>query len=213
MSAAGRGKQAVRGPQCILREMKRVLTAAVLIPLVLLLILKGSFPLLTIVCAIVAGLAAWELLGLADASGAKTPRLSVLAAIGGLFLCAYLRPEYLAPVLGALSFFLFLVCAFRSPAERVLLDTGSSLLALVYTGFAMVALPLINRQENGPSLLLLLLLVVWTGGHCRAVCRARAGTAQAGACDQPQQDLGGKSRFGRRQPAHRWRACWRWRRS
>ena len=143
--------------------MKRVLTAAVLIPLVLLLILKGSFPLLTIVCAAVAGLAAWELLDLADSSGAGTPRISVLGAIGVVFLCAYLRPEYLAPVIGALGLFLFVVCAFRSPAERVLLDTGSSLLALLYTGFSMVAVPLINRQENGPSLLLLLVLVVWTG--------------------------------------------------
>jgi phosphatidate cytidylyltransferase len=143
--------------------MKRVLTAAVLIPLVLLLILKGSFPVLTIVCAVVAGLAAWELLALADASGAKTPRISVLVALAMLFLCAYLRPDYLAPMLGALSFFLFVVCAFRSPSGRVLLDTGSSLLALVYTGFAMVSVPLINRQENGPSLLLLLVLVVWTG--------------------------------------------------
>ena len=163
MSARVRGKQPLVLARCILRQMKRVLTAAVLIPLVLLLILKGSFLLLTIVCTGVAGLAAWELLGLADASGARTPRLSVLAAITAVFLCAYLRPDYLAPVLGALSFFLFVVCVFRSPAGHLLLDLGASLLALLYTGFAMVAIPLINRQENGPSLLLLLVLVVWTG--------------------------------------------------
>src|SRR5580658_5524734 len=42
------------------QEMKRIITAAVLIPLVLVLVLKGHFWLLTAAAAVVAMAAAWE---------------------------------------------------------------------------------------------------------------------------------------------------------
>ncbi len=53
--------------------------------------------------------------------------------------------------------------AFRAPLERVLLDTSASVFALLYIGMAMITLPLILAQEQGPSLLLLLFCVVWSG--------------------------------------------------
>ena len=137
-----------------------------LIPLVLLIVFKGSLLVLTVSSAIVAGLAAWEFLGLADASGARTPRISVMVAIGLLFLCSYYRPEYEAPVLSALSFSLLILCVFRGGSGhlgRILLDTGSSVFALLYCGLAMTALPAISTQGNGPSLLAFLFLAVWTG--------------------------------------------------
>ena len=75
-----------RQGSCILwGTMKRILTAAVLIPVVLLLVLKAPFWLITLVSAAVAGLAAWEYLDLADESGAKPPRIPVLVSIGVLF--------------------------------------------------------------------------------------------------------------------------------
>jgi len=61
-------------------EMKRVVTAAVLIPLVLLLIFKASPVQMTWVVGLVAELALWEYLALADASGAKTPRIALALA-------------------------------------------------------------------------------------------------------------------------------------
>ena len=146
--------------------MRRVLTAAVLIPVVLLLVFRGSLLVLTLASALVAGLAAWELLALADASGAQTPRVTVLAAIAALMLCNYWRPEYDTPLIGALGFLLLAVCVFRAGADglgRVLLDTGSSISALLYCGLAMMALPAIAAQSNGPSLLAFLFLAVWTG--------------------------------------------------
>jgi len=146
--------------------MRRVLTAAVLIPLVLLLVFKGSLLALTLASALVAGLAAWEFCALADASGARTPRVVVMVAIALLFLCSYRSPEYEAPLLGAMSFVLFAVCVFRAQSaslNRVLLDTGSSIFALLYCGLAMTALPAISAQGNGPSLLLFLFFTVWTG--------------------------------------------------
>jgi phosphatidate cytidylyltransferase len=156
----------LRSQRCILDEMRRVLTAAVLIPVVLVLVFKGSLLIFTLACALVAGLAAWEFLALADATGARTPRIVVLLSIALLFLCAHLRPEYEAPLLGALGFILLGVCVFRDQAEglgRVLLNASSSLLALIYCGLSMTALPAIRNQEDGPSLVCFLFLAVWMG--------------------------------------------------
>ncbi len=147
-------------------EMRRFFTAAVLIPLVLAIVFKGSLLVLTLASGLVAGLAAWEFLGLADASGAHTPRIAVLVAVAVLFVVSYWRPEYLAPVLGALSFALLTICVFRAGAvglSHVLLDAASSVLTLLYCGFAMTAIPAISTQSNGPSLLTFLFLAVWTG--------------------------------------------------
>jgi phosphatidate cytidylyltransferase len=143
--------------------MKRILTAAVLIPVVLLLVLKAPFSLITLVTAAVAELAAWEYLGLADASGAKTPRILVMAAVAMLFGCAFRNADLIGPALAGLALLLFLICVFRSPLERVLLDTAASVFGLIYVGFALATIPLVSAQAGGPSLLLLLLFVVWSG--------------------------------------------------
>lgn len=146
--------------------MRRVLTAAILVPVVLLLVLKGSLLWITLASAVIAGLAAWELLGLAEASGARTPRIAVMASIAVLFLCLYRAREYLAPTLSALSFFLLLVCVFRArpgTLAGVLFDASSSIFALLYCGLAMCAIPAMATGENGPSLLVFLFLAVWTG--------------------------------------------------
>ena len=144
-------------------EMKRVVTAVVLIPLVLLLIFEAPFWLITPVVAIVAELALWEYLALADASGAKTPRIAVMIAIALLFVVVFRRPDFLGPLLGALALGLFIVCAFRSPLKRVLPDTAYSVFGMLYVGVPLTTLPLLSEQENGPSLLLFLFLVVWAG--------------------------------------------------
>ena len=143
--------------------MARILTAAVLIPLVILLLFRAPFWLVTLATAGVALLACWEYLGLADASGAETPRWLVLFAVAGLFAIAFFRPEMLMAGFSALALLVFAVVAFRSPLERVLLDTSASVFGLLYIGFALITIPLILAQEHGPSLLLLLFCVVWAG--------------------------------------------------
>ncbi|MFY9936415.1 MAG: CDP-archaeol synthase [Silvibacterium sp.] len=143
--------------------MKRVLTAAVLIPLVLLLIFKASPLQMTWVVGLVAELALWEYLALADASGAKTPRIAVMIAVAVLFVVVFRRPDFLGPLLGALALGLFILCAFRSPLKRVLPDAAYSIFGLLYVGVPLTTLPPLSEQENGPSLLLFLFLVVWAG--------------------------------------------------
>jgi phosphatidate cytidylyltransferase len=143
--------------------MARILTAAVLIPLVILLLFRAPFWAVTLAAATVAVLACWEYLGLADGSGAQTPRVVVMIAVVALFAVNFFRPEMLMAGFSALAFLLFVIVAFRSPLERVLLDTSASIFGLLYIGLALVTIPLIWAQEHGPSLLLLLFCVVWAG--------------------------------------------------
>jgi phosphatidate cytidylyltransferase len=145
--------------------MQRFITAVVLIPLVLVVIfLSPRLPLLLMgVVFAVSALALWEFLGLADAMGAKTPRVAVMICLAVLLLAIFRRPDLMAPFLGALALALFIVCAFRSPVTRVLTDTASSVFGLIYIGLSMSSLYLLSTQDNGPSLLLFLFLVVWSG--------------------------------------------------
>jgi phosphatidate cytidylyltransferase len=145
--------------------MKRILTAVVLVPIVILLIFFSPTQPLPMMGAIfvVSMLAIWEFLGLADAMGAKTPRLMVVVALALLLATVFRRSDLLEPILGILSFALFLVCVFRSPVNRVLPDTAYSIFGLIYIGLPMGMLYLLSTRDNGPSLLLFLFMAVWCG--------------------------------------------------
>lgn len=147
----------------LLKIMNRIITAAVLIPLVLLLIFKGSFLLILIAAAVVAELTAWELLSLAEPVGARPPRLVVLAAIAVVFAAAYFDTEAETPVLLLLTLIIFVVCTFRSPLERVLPDTASSIFCVIYAGLSLTTIPLLWAQGDGPALVLFLFCAVWCG--------------------------------------------------
>jgi len=143
--------------------MKRVITAAILIPLVLLLILKGSFLFLLVVCAGVAVLAAWEYFAIADAHGARTPRFLSLGCLAVLFAATFFSSSLVLPALGLCSLLLLVVCGFRSPVERVLPDTAYAIFSLLYCGLTLISLPLLLVKPDGPSLLIFLLCAVWAG--------------------------------------------------
>jgi phosphatidate cytidylyltransferase len=143
--------------------MKRILTAAILAPLVLLLIFKAPFWLMPWLAGLVAELAAWEFLGIANANGARTPRILVLIAIAVLFFFSFRLPYQVAPVLSALSLAIFAFCAFRGPLEGILTDVSASVFCIVYIGLSLATIPWLAAQENGPSLLAFLLCVVWAG--------------------------------------------------
>jgi phosphatidate cytidylyltransferase len=145
--------------------MRRILTAVVLIPLVIAVIFvspKWPIVLMSFIF-IIAALALWEYLGLANAIGAKTPRVVVIVCLAILLAAIFRRPDLMAPVMGAISLALLILCTFRSPLERVLSDTAYSVFGLLYIGLSMSTLYLLSAEDNGPSLLLFLLLVVWAG--------------------------------------------------
>ena len=150
--------------RCILTlGMKRVLTALVLIPLVLVLVFLGPRWLVIVATAVLAGLAAWEYLGLTEKGGAKPPRIAVLVAITLLYVGSSEYPELTAAIVGALSLGLLVYCAFRSPVERVIADAAVSVFCVVYVGLTLLALPVLREEANGPSLLTFLFCVVWAG--------------------------------------------------
>ena len=143
--------------------MKRIITALILIPLVLLLVFLGPKWLVTLAVAAVATMAAWEYLGLAEKTGANPPRAAVLVAILALFAGNSAWPDQTAAVLGALSLGLLVYCIFSRPVEQVLADSATAIFGLLYAGFTLTALPALIAQTNGPSLVVFLLCVVWAG--------------------------------------------------
>jgi phosphatidate cytidylyltransferase len=171
--------------------MKRILTALILIPLVLLLVFLGpkwQF-LFTLLVALVAALAAWEYIRLVEKSGANPPRIVVLVAILALFagrffadLSAIAGTNWLATliregatqlnfeflghtelVFGILALVLLVVCAFRPPVENVMGDAAVSIFCLFYVGFTLNTILALREETNGPSLIVFLLCVVWAG--------------------------------------------------
>jgi phosphatidate cytidylyltransferase len=148
--------------------MKRILTAAVLIPLVLAIVFLGPLWLIALATAAVAALAGWEYIGLTEKCGAQPSRIATLIAILGLFAARFfgdglewLHQTEVAFCILALALLVF--CTFRSPVERMLPDTSSAIFCLFYVGFTLSTIPLLREQSNGPSLLIFLLCVVWMG--------------------------------------------------
>jgi phosphatidate cytidylyltransferase len=143
--------------------MKRIFTAVILIPLVLVLVFLGPRWLVTLVTAGVAALAAWEFLGLAEQGGATPPRVGVLVAILLLFAGNFEWPDQSTDIFGILSLGLLVYCTFTSRVEHMLPNVVTSSFCLFYTGLTMVTLPALREETNGPSLVAFLLCVVWAG--------------------------------------------------
>ncbi|HXW89458.1 MAG TPA: phosphatidate cytidylyltransferase [Terriglobales bacterium] len=155
--------------------LKRVLTAALLVPIVLVLVLRAPVPVLALAAALVALLAVEELLKLAEAYSLRPFRWPTYLFVGSFFLFLAVRPAhqplvataiflYTAGFAAALAPFVFLAVGTR----RMDLSGGFPAAAVSVLAFAYIALPLgflvqIREQWAGAFLLLYLLLVVWIG--------------------------------------------------
>jgi phosphatidate cytidylyltransferase len=159
-----------------LNALKRVATAVVLIPIVLVLVLRAPIAALAAVAGLVALLAVEELLRLSEAYGIRPLRWPTLIFVALFFLllgfdmgggkpllstAAFACGAALAAVLAA---FIFLALAMRR------IDLGGAFPAALVSAFAFiyVSLPLamlvqIRQQWSGSFLVLYLLLVVWAG--------------------------------------------------
>jgi phosphatidate cytidylyltransferase len=147
--------------------MKRVITALILVPLVLVLVFLGPQWqwLFALTVAGVAALAGLEYLGLTKRCGANPPRIATLVALLALFVSNYQWPDsdHLLATFGILGLGLLVYCTFFKPVGEVIADASSSIFCLLYTGLTLLALPALRAEPNGASLLLFLLLVVWAG--------------------------------------------------
>jgi phosphatidate cytidylyltransferase len=151
--------------------MKRILTATVLVLLVLALIFFGNIWLMTLFAAIVAELAAYEYLQLAavgaQAHDAKLRIPIWWMALGTALAFVVSLPNFPVedqlPVLSALTLILFAWNGFRSPLIQVLPDTAQGLFGLIYIAYPLTLIPLLWKQEDGPALVLFLMVCVWAG--------------------------------------------------
>ena len=151
--------------------MKRILTATILILVVFALIFFGNIWLMTLFSVIVAELAAYEYLKLA-AVGAESHGLKLRIPIWWMALGTALAfvvtlpnfpVEAQLPVLSALTIALFAWNGFRSPLIQVLPDTAQGLFGLIYIAYPLTLIPLLWKQEDGPALVVFLMVCVWAG--------------------------------------------------
>jgi phosphatidate cytidylyltransferase len=145
--------------------MKRIFTAALLIFVVVLLIFRGQPWMMTLASALIAELAAYEYLRLANRNGARIPAWWMLfgTAVVFLFTLPNFHNEAELPALSALALFLLAWTAFREPLDRVLPDAARGLFGLVYVAYPLTLVPMIWNRDDGKPLLLFLMVCVWAG--------------------------------------------------
>ncbi len=143
---------------------KRIVTAVVLIPAVLYLVLLGRPLWIVLAVAVVGLLALHEYLNLVKALGADPmTTLTLICAVGVFAATAFSPTLFLLPALSVSAFLLLAFAMFTRPLHGVLADSAFCFFGLVYVAYPLATIPLIASQENGHALLLLLLLVVWAG--------------------------------------------------
>src|ERR1700678_2246488 len=151
--------------------MKRILTAAVLILAVFALIFFGQLWMITLFSAIVAELAAYEYLKLAARGGARRGGelpipvwwMFLGTALAFVVTLPNFPVEAQLPVLSGLTLVLFAWNGFRAPLIQVLPDTAQGLFGLIYIAYPLTLVPLLWKQEDGPALVLFLMVCVWAG--------------------------------------------------
>ena len=146
--------------------MRRFLTAALLIPLVIALVLWGPPYLLGSVLLALTGIALWELFRLAEAAGAKVlpvPGYAFALVVVLLFLTDS-PPEW---ILAAVVFLLMLLwVAAMSPGRQpsdCLASVSATFLGVVYVAVPLGLLAWICLRRDGPFLVLFMLGVIWAG--------------------------------------------------
>jgi phosphatidate cytidylyltransferase len=156
--------------------LKRIATAVVLIPIVMLLVLRAPVPVLTVFAAAVALVTVQEFLKLTESYGVQPLRLPTYIFVGLLFLLLAASAVGETPQLSALKFvlglgfacalapFVFLTIAMRrAQMSGAYPAAAASAFAFVYIALPMAMLVQLRQQWAGAFWLLYLLLVVWAG--------------------------------------------------
>jgi len=155
--------------------LKRIATAVVLIPIVVLLVLRAPVPVLAVFAAAVALVTVQEFLKLTESYGVQALRLPTYIFVGLLFLLpAFTAAE--TPQVSALKFvlgvafasalapFIFLAISMRrAQLSGAYPAAAASAFAFVYIALPMAMLVQLRQQWAGAFWLLYLLLIVWAG--------------------------------------------------
>ena len=156
--------------------LKRIATAAVLIPIVMLLVLRAPVPLVAVVAGAVALITVHEFLKLTESYGVQPLRLPTYFFSGLLFLLLALSAGTETPQLSSLKFvlsavfvaalapFFFLsILMRRTQLAGAYPAAAASAFAFTYIALPMAMLVQLRQQVAGAFWLLYLLLVVWAG--------------------------------------------------
>jgi phosphatidate cytidylyltransferase len=156
--------------------LKRVVTAVVLIPIVMLLVLRAPLPVLAVVAAAVALITVQEFLKLTESYGVQPMRLPTYIFVGILFLFLAATAAGETPQLSSLKFvvgigfacaiapFIFLTITMRrAEMSSAYPAAAASVFAFAYIALPMAMLVQLRQQIAGAFWLLYLLLVVWAG--------------------------------------------------
>ncbi len=152
--------------------MKRILTAIVLIAAVFALIFFGQLWMITLFAAIVAELAAYEYLQLANTNippgEGRIPLWWMATGTTLLFLATLpdwpLEAQF--PLLSALTIILFAWNGLRAHPETldsILPGTAKGIFGLIYVAYPLTLIPLLWKQEAGVALIVFLMVCVWAG--------------------------------------------------
>jgi phosphatidate cytidylyltransferase len=158
-----------------LEFVKRVLSAVVLIPIVLLIVLRAPVSVLVIFAGAIALLAIHELLQLSEGYGVHLLRAPTYIFVALFFLIMAVHPgatdllstagfTYFGLCAAVLAPFLFLATAMRSTDLRTGFTAAMvSAFSFIYIALPMASLVQLREQWRGAFLLLYLLLLVWAG--------------------------------------------------
>jgi phosphatidate cytidylyltransferase len=159
--------------------LKRIATAVVLIPIVMLLVLRAPMPVLTVFAAAVALVTVQEFLKLTEFYGVEPLRWPTYIFVGLLFLLLAWTTAGETPQLSALKFvlasgfacaiapFVFLTITMRrAQTSGAYPAAAASAFAFVYIALPLAMLVQLRQQWAGAFWLLYLLLVVWAGDIC-----------------------------------------------
>ena len=156
--------------------IKRIATAVVLIPIVLLLVLRAPVALVAAVTAVIALLTTQEFLKLTESYGVQPLRKPTYGFVILFFLLLLLNVGQDKPLLsteifgvvaafaGSIAAFVFLTIAMRREDLRAGYPAAAaSAFAIVYIALPLAMLVQLRQQWAGAFLILYLLLVVWAG--------------------------------------------------
>jgi phosphatidate cytidylyltransferase len=156
--------------------LKRIATAVVLIPIVMLLVLRAPVQVLAVFAAAVALATVQEFLKLTESYGVEPLHLPTYIFVGLIFVLLALTAAAETPQVSALKFvlaagfasalapFIFLTIAMRrTQLSGAYPAAAASTFAFVYVALPMAMLVQLRQQWAGAFWLLYLLLVVWAG--------------------------------------------------
>ena len=156
--------------------IKRIATAVVLIPIVLLLVLRAPVTVVAVVTAVIALLTTQEFLKLTESYGVQPLRKPIYGFVMLFFLLMLLNLGQDKPLLsteifgviaafaGSIAAFVFLTIAMRREDLRTGYPAAAaSAFAIAYISVPLAMLVQLRQQWAGAFLILYLLLVVWAG--------------------------------------------------